>query len=59
MENTSNEKVIVSIKDGVVIDVIAPALVDVIVRDYNVAGFDDTARLKTDEDGDLYLESIW
>jgi hypothetical protein len=34
-------------------------LVDVIVRDYNVAGFDDTALLKTDEDGDLYLETIW
>ena len=58
MENTSNEKVIVSIKGGVLIDVVAPSWVDVILRDFDVQGV-ETNRLKTDEDGDLYLESIW
>jgi len=58
MSKTSSEKIIVSIKGGVVIDVEAPSRVDVIVRDYEVEGV-DTSRLKVDEDGDLYLESIW
>jgi len=53
-----NGKVFVSIKDGVVIDVQAPSWVDVVVRDYEIGGIEE-ARLKVDEDGDLYLETIW
>jgi len=53
-----NEKVVVSIKDGAIIDVEAPPRVDVVVRDYDIDGIDET-RLKVDEDGALYREMIW
>ncbi len=53
-----NEKVVVSIKDGVVIDVQAPSSVDVVIRDYDIDGIEE-ALLKVDEDGDSYREMIW
>ncbi len=52
------QKVIVSIKDGMVIDVEAPDFLDVVIRDYDVEGVADKY-LKRDKDGDLYRETIW
>lgn len=48
----SNE-VIVSIKNGAVIDVEAPPNVDVFIRDYDVDGI-DIKRLQLDEDGNAF-----
>jgi hypothetical protein len=53
-----NEKVVVSIKDGAVIEVEAPSSVDVVVKDYDIDGTEE-ALLKVDEDGDSYREMIW
>ncbi len=63
------EKVIVSIKNGAVIDVIAPENVDVCIRDYdtpiaiNKDYIDDEKvalyNVMVDEDGDEYVEEIW
>ena len=65
------EKVIVSIKDGIVIDVVAPPDIDVYIRDYDTpiaidrdyvgdekaVSYKD--KMKVDEDGDEYVEEIW
>ncbi len=63
------EKVIVCIKNGAVIDVIAPENVDVYIRDYdtpiaiNKDYIDDEKvalyNVMVDEDGDEYVEEIW
>jgi|GEM_PF-1211743 len=65
------EGVIVSIKGGMVVDIVAPSDIDVYVRDYDTpitidrdyvddekaASYKD--RMKVDEDGDEYVEEIW
>lgn len=65
------EKVIVSIKGGMVVDVVAPSDIDVHIRDYdtpiaidrNYVGDEKAASYKekidVDEDGDEYVEEIW
>lgn len=52
-----NSKVIVSIKNGAVIDVEAPPDVDVYIRDYDVEGIDEKF-LILDEEGDLCREIV-
>jgi len=58
------EKIIISIKDGIIVDVEAPDYVDVIIRDYDIprqGGYVDLENyeIKTDEDGDEYVETVW
>ena len=63
------EKIIVSIKGGMVIDVVAPPDVDVYIRDYDTpiaidrdyVGDEKAAsyKIEVDEDGDEYVEEIW
>jgi len=50
--------VVISVKDGAIIDVEAPSQVDVVVRDYDVDGINEDL-LDVDEEGDLYREMIW
>jgi hypothetical protein len=50
--------VVISVKDGAVIDVEAPPQVDVVIRDYDVDGINEDL-LDVDEEGDLYREMIW
>lgn len=53
------EKVIVSIKNGIIIDVKAPAGTDVMVRDYDVPYVENNPeKTKTDGYG-KYIEQIW
>lgn len=52
------ERVIVSVKGGMVIDVMAPQNIDVIIRDYDVDGVREDL-LEIDNDGDRYREMIW
>ena len=63
------EKIIVSIKGGMVIDVVAPPDIDVYIRDYDTpiaidrdyVGDEKAAsyKIEVDEDGDEYVEEIW
>jgi hypothetical protein len=48
----------VTIEGGAVQHVEVPVGVQVVVRDYDVEGCDET-ELEEDENGDNYFESIW
>jgi len=53
-------EVIISIKNGMVIDVKAPEEVTVIIRDYDTPSYcDEDYEAKTDEYGERYAEGIW
>ncbi len=54
------ENIIVSVKNGCVIDVKAPAGIDVFIRDYDAPeGGANPKLIKTDQDGDEYVEEVW
>ncbi len=50
--------VTVTVEGGVIQHIACPPGVQVIVKDYDVDGCDESNLLK-DESGDEYLESIW
>jgi len=50
--------VVISVKDGAVIDVEAPPQVDIVIRDYDIDGINEDL-LDVDEEGELYREMIW
>jgi hypothetical protein len=52
------EASVVTIEGGVVQDIQVPKGVRVIVRDYDTNG-EASERLKRDEQGDTYVETIW
>jgi hypothetical protein len=52
------DKVIISLKKGVVIDIEAPSYIDVVVRDYDIDGVDRNL-LDVDKEGELYREMVW
>lgn len=67
---SSRRKVIVSVKGGMVVDVVAPSDIDVYIRDYDTPiaidrGVEDekaeiySDRIGIDEEGDEYVEEVW
>jgi len=63
-KDEKRDKVIISIKEGMVIDVDAPEDIDVVIRDYDTprqGAYVDLKKytIQTDEDGDEYVEEIW
>lgn len=52
-------KIIITVSGGLIQDIIFPpdCIMEIDVRDYDIEGFDD--ELKTDNDGNEYLSSIW
>ncbi len=67
---SSRRKVIVSVKGGMVVDVVAPSDIDVYIRDYDTPiaidrGVEDekaeiySDRIGIDKDGNEYVEEVW
>ncbi|MEO0282239.1 MAG: hypothetical protein ABIN05_07845 [candidate division WOR-3 bacterium] len=58
-------EVIISIKNGMVINVKAPEEVTVVIRDYDTPSYcgysdiEDSCEAKTDEYGETYTEEVW
>ena len=57
-KKVENKQIIIEVRGGVV-EVVSstPFDIDVIVRDYDIDGSEED--LKTDENGDEYIEGIW